>query len=379
MLFMPRLAWLVVWVALAAAPAPIADPPDPCALCAGSKQVTCPTCSGRGRGSPECAVCRGDGKMACTYCKLSDAVMAKLPVKPKRGWLPCPNRYCTKGMVKWKSSSQDPKKETPSDPCKVCDAKGTSKCPVCSEGMAPCIFCGGKGRAPGACGDCAGSGKLECPGCTARATGRSCQFCHNAKKRECELCKPGRKPVESGAKVKCAACAGAGATLCDECEGFGRMTCDPCGGTGRIRKEIVGTGEKAGKNTDDYCKGTGWRKCESCKAGKRDCPNCQNGEVDVKCGGCRDTKLIRCHGCFPWPWTSFEVFGRMLHAAGRFDDARAFYATALKRVSDAAVEVENERNSDVKRIGDLLVKEARSRIEGASAAAAEQKPLSGAK
>ena len=140
---------------------------------------------------------------------------------------------------------------------------------------------------------------------------------------------------------------------------------------------MAGTGEKAGKNTDDYCKGAGWVKCESCKGGKRDCPKCQNGEVDVKCSGCRDTKLVRCHGCFPGPWTSFEVFGRMLHAAGRFDDARAFYATALKRVSDAAVEVENGRDSDAKRIGDLLVKEARTRLDAEAAAAAEQKPLAG--
>src|SRR5262249_22604094 len=153
---------------------------DPCSLCEGKKLVACPTCAGSGRATIECLACKGTGKTSCGFCNLSPKQVAALPIKLKRGWLPCLNPYCDKkGLVQWKSSAADAKKDPGKDPCKVCDGKGMFHCPACTDGMAPCGACGGRGRMTGTCGDCAGSGTLECPGCTARASSKSCPICHN--------------------------------------------------------------------------------------------------------------------------------------------------------------------------------------------------------
>lgn len=348
--------------------------PDPCTLCAGAAKVACPTCLGKGRAALDCVMCRGAGKAPCLHCKIAGELVAKLrDVKIKRGFLPCPNQYCDKkGMVSWASSVQDSSKRQERDPCKVCDGKGVYRCPSCNEGLGPCVLCASRGRIEGTCRDCAGSGKLPCPGCTAKATQASCLFCRNDKKRACEVCKGGTGPATEG-KVKCGGCGGSGTKPCTYCRGLGRNACGGCGGTGTMRKEIMGTGEKAGKSKHDSCKGVGWMPCESCKGGKIDCAACQGGEVGVKCVGCRDAKTITCHGCSPGTWTAFEIAGRILHAAGRHLDAAAFYTAALHRVTGVPVN-EDPEFPERKRVMDLWLAHERERIEAEAAAADQGKP-----
>ena len=130
---------------------PRADRPaasDPCTLCAGGAKVACPTCSGKGRAAIECVMCRGAAKAPCLHCKVAGELVAKLrDVKIKRGFLPCSNPYCDrKGMVSWVSTVNDPSKRQERDPCKVCDGKGTYRCQSCTDGLGPCLWCGGRGR-----------------------------------------------------------------------------------------------------------------------------------------------------------------------------------------------------------------------------------------
>jgi hypothetical protein len=345
---------------------------DPCALCADAKLVSCPTCAGKGKSALECAGCRGTGRAPCEACKLTKEVAAAIGVKIKAGWLPCPNQHCDKkGMVTWLSRSSDPSKRE-RDPCKVCDGRGTTRCPVCSEGAGPCFGCGGRGRLEGTCRDCAGSGKLPCPGCNAKATARSCPFCRNERKRPCELCKNGVRPG-SETTIKCTACAGTGAKPCRDCVGLGRAACFGCGGTGKIRSEIIGTGEKAGKKKHDACNGAGYQPCESCKAGRVDCGACKGGSIPVKCAGCRDSKIVACHGCIPGTWLAFEACARILHGASRFEEAGAFYTAALQRVTGMLVN-EDPEFPERKRAMDLWLKVERDRIESGAAAADQRKP-----
>jgi hypothetical protein len=345
----------------------LTPPADPCSLCSATKQVSCPTCSGRGRASIECQSCRGASRIPCVACKIPPSVMQALPTKPKRGQIPCPNPHCDKkGVVTWETGS--------TDACRLCEGRGVYKCPICSEGMAPCSPCASKGRTESTCGDCAGSGKLPCPGCSVKPKAPSCPFCRNSRKRACELCKPGAtKAPDAGATVKCGACGGIGSKACEECRGLGRSPCASCGGTGKIRSVVVGSGSKAGKKTHESCQGTGWLKCDLCKSGRVDCGKCKAGNLSVKCSGCRDTKTIVCHGCLPASWSAFETCGRILHLASRFADAEAFYAKAMSLASGTIIN-ENADDPTAKRLLDAWVSEARSRLEALIAAAEQKRP-----
>jgi hypothetical protein len=277
-------------------------------------------------------------------------------------------------MVTWVSASKN-ETNPDRDPCKVCDGKGAFRCPMCSDGLASCPPCAGRGRLESTCPDCAGGKKLPCPGCTVNPKGRACPFCRNERKVECALCKPGGPtPPEVAAKARCLTCAATGTVRCDDCYATGRIACSPCGGTGRIRSEIVGTGEKAGKKSCQSCKGAGFLKCERCKNGRADCATCTGGEVNVRCSGCRDVKTVRCRGCFPGEWMAFETCGRLLHAASRFEEAGAFYTTGLRRFSAVAATMSVSNSPEVKRSVDAWLDETRARLEAEVLSAEQKKP-----
>jgi hypothetical protein len=151
------------------------------------------------------------------------------------------------------------------------------------------------------------------------------------------------------------------------------MPCYECGGTGIIRKEVVGTGEKAGKGKHELCKGQGWEPCMNCKGGRSDCPKCKNGEVTVGCSGCRDKKTVVCQGCVPGDWHAFEVCARMLHVAGRYEEAGKFYTAALQRVTGVPVNQDPDF-PERKRAIDLWLRQERERLEAGNVAADQGKP-----
>jgi hypothetical protein len=139
-----------------------------------------------------------------------------------------------------------------------------------------------------------------------------------------------------------------------------------------IRSKIMGTGEKAGKKTDANCKGSGWVKCELCRSGKVDCGKCTGGSRSVTCSGCRDAKTVKCRGCSFGRWRAFETCGRVLHAASRFDDAAAYYATALRLVTEYTIDESAEPT--MKKVQQDWIGENRSRVEAEIAAAEAKLP-----
>src|SRR5262249_6017780 len=101
--------------------------------------------------------------------------------KAKPGSLDCPNSTCHGGSMLWENGK--------TNPCRVCDAKGSIKCIECEGGSAPCPGCAGTKKRPMVCWDCAGLGLILCPSCKLSASAGRCLWCKGSGALDCFLCK----------------------------------------------------------------------------------------------------------------------------------------------------------------------------------------------
>jgi len=303
-----RLVLLLLTLLAAFGPRPqdVARAEDVCALCAGTRSVTCPTCGGKGVALNPCAACGGEGRGRCdkrprTTGKLSAEEIELLGLH-KGATRRCPGS-CTKGRLGDVA-------------CKLCSGAGTTKCPICAE---TCPVCAGKKTVEGPCVDCDGRGKLPCLAC-APADG-PCPDCKGTKRTSCGACKGAGHVLDF-----CAACGGRGREVCALCDGLGKSNCDGCLGFGK-----TSTGKCP------MCDGKAVVVCKACRQGWNECQACGGAKrIDATCRRCGGTRETACPTCAKSSSRVAELVGVAASKAGAKDAAVALLARADEETSKRA-------------------------------------------
>ena len=320
----PMPAAIMTVLILVALVSPAARPqgasPTGCTVCEDQHEVACPTCSGRGRETVSCFSCRGSGELACGVCsRLQGMEIPRLgDRKLAIGYLPCRNKHCQEGSVRWSSGEKNR--------CQVCGGKAVMSCPLCRAGKIKCWTCKGRKKLTSVCMLCAGTKRIPCPGCKVGPEGDRCVICNGKALRPCELCDA--RPAPKGA---CPDCRAEGWTICPDCLGTGGVTCDACGGAGRQRYVSEG-GSGGGLRSCGACKKRGVVECLACTKGRLECRKCERGKVAGWCGSCPVRGKVLCEGCLIGTFRGRWVLGRVLREKGRHARALAFLEAALAHV-----------------------------------------------
>lgn len=296
---------------------------SPCALCRGENTVACPSCDAKGKFTDRCDSCEGRGKNPCGM-KACGTV--------GKGLLPCPNSACEKGNMLWEDGSKEP--------CRLCAARGTIDCPICSDSEVPCYRCEGKRTQQRPCLDRRASGRLPCPLCRVSAESKTCAWCNGSRESPCLRCRS--TGTES---LVCPLCRGTDQAFCPHCAGLGKIACKNCYGTGWIRLKTWGSGKhvaRAGKERHDACQGKGWQPCPVSKERRVACwmvsPSSRfthkDGKVVADCTQCGGRKHLDCMGCAQGEFRALEISAAILRTTNHHAQEAALLGAALKKAEE---------------------------------------------
>lgn len=359
---MNRIAYLGLLVALLLASLVAAQDPAGCQLCTGAEHLACVRCEGSGLLPPkDCTRCQGSGRANCRHCTASGSAKGKSRVP--RGKVAC--RYCVKGKVRAFLSNK-------TERCKQCSS-GYFDCVECNAGRVACA-CGGK-PVREVCGECAGHGRVACPGCQLDPKSVDCALCRGKPKRQCVRC------AGHAREAPCRACSGRGFSACERCRGRGRERCKFCGGRGS-EKVLQSKGKQLVTRTRSCskCRRQGKVKCGECAGkGREPCRHCEKGKRADLCGACAGGE-VRCVGCRTSPAGSLLILAEYLVDLERYGRAVALYERARDRLVADAKKLERDRagvvgelvklgksqdRAERRRLPDLLVR--RFRLQAALA------------
>ena len=290
-----------------------------CGVCDGRHFVSCVPCRGEGVVASQCASCDGSGSRDCRTCgKIGNAATRLLDPKNKKtlrkGRIDCPS--CSAGKIHRVESKTKLN-------CKLCRSSGHLDCPDCHAGA---IKCRCRGRlAEAVCRQCAGAGKLACPGCRLRLQKGECLLCKGEAQRGCATCN--NVAVD---KLACGKCLGKRKVSCKSCSAVGKIPCKTCRATGvRFDRERKGRKLHYKKSRCGACKGKGTRSCGDCKSGKVGCDQCDGGKKKNLCGRCNGGQ-VKCFGCASTNYPGLHVMGQLLVDEERYEKAVAIYEQGLK-------------------------------------------------